>query len=194
MNEDQEPIIDEIVESAPAPDIPEEVTIEPNITSNLNKEIPPETIEFSKENTLNNLKPQENKYWRFAFKKNEHMNLLENTIKNIGLNLTVVFEMKQNTPDISILQGDNEVGKINLLLCDRRDANLPDKYYCKVYFYHFKDQEIYQAVKAAVVNFFENLKSNNTPLKEYGGKRKKGRTNKKRNMKRKKTMKRKLRK
>lgn len=166
--------------------------------------IPPETVDFSKEGLVKNLKPQENKYWRFAFKNEEHSKLLKDTIELIpNLNLTATFEIKQNTPDITIKKDvveDNEhsgieVGKINLLLCDRRDANLPEKYYCKVYFYHFKDQAIYQAVRAAVINFFDNLKSVNTPPKDVGGKRNKHKTHKKRRIvRRKKTSKRKQRK
>jgi hypothetical protein len=190
----QEPEIEEVVASAPPPIDTVVETSEP--IKKPDEEIPAETVEFSREKVINNLKPQENKYWRFSFKNENHTKLLENTIKQIPeLNLTVNFEMKQNTPDITIKQGDSEVGKINLLLCDRRDANLPEKYYCKVYFYHFKDQQIYQAVKAAVVNFFDNLKSFNTPLKDIGGKRNKHRTyKKKRIVRRKKTSKRKQRK
>lgn len=206
MNSHEESVeesVHEVEASAPPPliDIPAETT-ETVIKSE--EEIPPETVDFSKEKLVGNLKPQENKYWRFTFKNEDHSRLLKDTIKQIpDLNLTATFEIKQNTPDITIKKDvveDNEhsgieVGKINLLLCDRRDANLPEKYYCKVYFYHFKDQAIYQAVRAAVINFFDNLKSVNTPSKDIGGKRNKHKTHKKRRIvRRKKTSKRKQRK
>lgn len=199
MNEYDEDIPDEIITTVQ----PEETVVEPAINSQMDEgEIPAETIEFSKENIANSLKPQENKFWRFTFKDNANTNLFKNAIEKIPeLSLTVNFEIKQNTPDVSIKQGENEVGKINLILCDRRDANLPEKYYCKVYFYHFKDQRIYQAVKTAVINFFDNFKSNNKSnnktnniSKKEGGKRKICRTYKRRNIiRRKKTSKRKQR-
>ena len=199
MEYDDQEIPEEVIASAPPPmaDISEEPAV--NNSKQTEEEIPAETIDFSKENITNNLKPQENKFWRFTFKSSENTNSFKNAIEKIPeLSLTVNFEIKQNTPDVTIKQGENEVGKINLFLCDRRDANLPEKYYCKVYFYHFKDQKIYQAVKTAVINFFDNFKSNNktnnnTSMKT-GGRRKMIRTYKKKHIiRRKKTSKRKQR-
>jgi len=143
-----------------------ETVSEPETVSESETVIEPETVEFSK-NIVNQLKPQESKYWRFSFKNEANTNRLKSVIESIH-GLTVEFGVSQNTPDITIKQGENVVGKINLLLCDRRDANLPEKYYCKVYFYHFKNPALYEAVKTAIVNLFEGLK-------QTGGKRNKKR-------------------
>jgi hypothetical protein len=179
--QETEMMANEIVESAPPPE----------------EEILPETVEISNKQILNHLKPQESKYWRFSFKNDTNTNRLKGVIESIPkYNLTVKFETKQDTPDITIKDGQNEVGKINLLLCDRRDANMPEKYYCKLYFYHFKNNDLYQAVKSAVVNLFENFKGVSS-LREQGGARHKStkkhhRTHKKRrNIRRKKTLRRK---
>lgn len=175
----------EIMAAAPEP--VEEISSEP-IT--VNKEIPAETVEISqKDKILNHVKPQENKYWHFTFNTDANKNQLTRAIQSIpGYSLTVDYGIPQNTPDITLLMNGEVVGKIHLLLCDRRDANLPNKYYCKIYFYHFKDEKLYQDVKAAVINFFENFK----PIGEKGGKLnkvvKRHRTHKKRkNIRRKKT-------
>lgn len=160
----------------------DDIIIEPDLSQKENEikpeyigeenEIKPETVDISK-NIINHLKPQENKYWRFSFKNEENTNRLKSVIESIPeYNLTVEFGVPQNTPDIIIKQAENTVGKINLLLCDRRDANLPEKYYCKIYFYHFKNPILYQSIKTAVVNFFESFTNSNMIIKETkGGKR-----------------------
>lgn len=185
-------ITDDIISSAPPlnDEIPTETTIvEAEVED---KEIEPETVEFSK-NIVNHLKPQENKYWRFSFKNEANTNGLIKAIKGVQNNLTVEFGLPQNTPDITIKGPNGEIiGKINLLLCDRRDANLPEKYYCKIYFYHFKNSNQYQAIKTAIINFFENLKGTSIVSKGAGRKRHKKRVtikrkrlgNKKKSMKR----------
>lgn len=157
------------------------------------KEIPAETIEISNKSVISNLKPQENKYWHFSFKNEANKNELTQILQNIpGYNLTVEYGIPQNTPDITLKINDNIVGKLHLLLCDRRDANLPEKYYCKIYFYHFTNQKIFEAVKMTVINFFENFKTGENKI---GGKfkkiYKKTKTHKKRRInRRKKTSKR----
>lgn len=181
-------LTDDIISAAPetSPEISSETSIPEN------KEIQPETIEFSK-NIVNHLKPQENKYWRFSFKNEINMNDLIKAIKGVQSNLTVEFGIPQNTPDIIIKEPSGEtIGKINLLLCDRRDANMPEKYYCKIYFYQFKNSNQYDSIKTAVVNFFENLKRPSMISKETGGKRnrKRGTIKRKRYVNKKKSMKR----
>jgi hypothetical protein len=164
----------------------------PVIPSNSQKEVPAETIEISNKNIINHLKPQENKYWHFTFKNEANKNQMTRVLQNIpGYNLTVEYGIPVNSPDVTLKNNGETIGKIHLLLSDRRDANLPEKYYCKLYFYHFKNPELYQSVKTALVNFFENFKSNN----KTGGKRnklhKKIKTHKKRPIyRRKKTLKR----
>jgi hypothetical protein len=122
-------------------------------------EVPAETIEISaKERVLPHVKPQESKYWHFTL-EDANKNQLTKVLQSVpGYNLTVEYGVPQNTPDITLKMNGETVGKIHLLLCDRRDANLPEKYYCKLYFYHFKKPELFQAVKTSLVNFFENFK------------------------------------
>ena len=181
-------LTDDVISSAPPPI--EQTSQESTIIED--KDIEPETVEFSK-NLVNNLKPQENKYWRFSLKNEANTNGLIKAIKGVQSDLTVEFGIPQNTPDITIKEPSGEiVGKLNLLLCDRRDANLPEKYYCKIYFYQFKNQNKYQAIKTAVVNFFESLKGASMPSKETGGRRhkKRGTIKRKRIGNKKKSMKR----
>ena len=159
-------------------------------------EILAETIEIPKQNIIMYLKPQINKYWRFTFKNEANVDQLKKIIETTSnYGLTVEFGEAQNTPDITIKQGEVVIGKINLLLCDRRDANLPEKYYCKLYFYHFKNNELYQDIKSAVVNYFMNFKRVILPKRVIIQKRVEGKRNKthrkKRNIRRKKTLKRK---
>ena len=84
---------------------------------------------------------------------------MTNVLQNIqAYRLTVEYSFKLNTADIILKQQEEIVGKIHLLLCDKRDANLPSKYYCKLFFFYFKNNQLFQAVKTALVNFFENFK------------------------------------
>lgn len=158
------------------------------------QEVPPETVEIAEKNSiLGAIEPQDNKYWHFRFKNEANQNKLTEVIQDIpGYNLTVEYGVPQNTPDITIKQGDKTVGKIHLLLCDRRDANIPEKYYCKIYFYHFYDQTLFETVKAAIINFFERFRNAKVPPKEQGGakhRKRAHRTHKKRRVqRRKKTM------
>lgn len=149
-NPDFETQQESVVEASAPP-----VTLETKI-----EEVPAETIEISeKQKVLPHVKPQENKYWHFTLDE-ANKNQLTKMLQSIpGYNLTVEYGIPQNTPDITLKMNNEVVGKIHLLLCDRRDANLPDKYYCKIYFYHFKKPELFQTVKTSVVNFFENFKS-----------------------------------
>ena len=163
------------IEMEDNPDIPEpnfdgqEVNEIESSMPETEQEIPAETIEIANKNVINYLKPQENKYWHFSFKNESNQNQLTQTLQNIpDYALTVEYGVPQNKPDITLKMNDNVVGKIHLLLSDRRDVNLPEKYYCKIYFYHFTNPELYQAVKTSLVNFFENFK----PLK-IGGKKNK---------------------
>ena len=89
---------------------------------------------------------------------------MTNVLQNIqGYRLTAEYGVPINTADITLKHNGEVVGKIHLLLCDKRDANLPNKYYCKLYFYHFKNPQLFQAVKTALVNFFENFKVSQKP-------------------------------
>jgi hypothetical protein len=152
------------------------------LNSNEHNEIPAETIEISKEatqNVLKNVEKQKNKYWHFQF-KNENKEKLTEVLQTVpGYSLTASYGDKQNTPDITLQLGNEIVGKIHLLLCDRRDTNNKEKYYCKIYFYHFNDRKLYEAVKSAVINFFESFKSSNSSV-QGGKRRRRQQTHKKR--------------
>ena len=172
-------------------------------------EIPADIIEISREatnNILQNVEKQPSKYWHFQFKNDKEKENFTAVLTSVpGYKLTVEYGIKQDTPDITLMDSnENIVGKIHLLLCDRRDTNNREKYYCKIYFYHFKNPKMFEDVKAAVLNFFENFKgSQNNPSKNnqsknnqsvntqsMGGKRKR-RTYKKKRMNKKKTHRRK---
>ena len=129
------------------------------------EEVKPVTIEIAnKKAVLRHVKPQESKYWHFKFSDPRYTNQMTNVLQNIqGYKLTVEYGVPINTPDITLKLNGEVVGKIHLLLCDKRDANLPNKYYCKLYFYNFKNQQLFQAVKTALVNFFENFKTAQKP-------------------------------
>ena len=129
------------------------------------EEVKPVTIEITnKKAVLRHVKPQESKYWHFKFSDPRYTNQMTNVLQNIqGYRLTVEYGVPINTPDITLKMNGEIVGKIHLLLCDKRDANLPNKYYCKLYFYNFKSPQLFQAVKTALVNFFENFKVSQKP-------------------------------
>lgn len=146
----------------------------------------PETVEISEEakrKILQLVKPQESKYNHFQFKLQADTDKLTNTLQNIpGHTITVSYGIPQSTPDITLSENGKIVGKIHLLLCDRRDANKPEKYYVKLYFYHFTDSSLQEATKSALLSFFEsfrnvkqNNKHNNKLIVEKGGMRKRNR-------------------
>jgi hypothetical protein len=126
------------------------------------EEVKPETVHIrtNEKVILRHVKPQDIKYWHFKFSDPRHTNQLTNVLQNIRESrLTVEYSFKLNTADIILKQQGEIVGKVHLLLCDKRDANLPSKYYCKLFFFHFKNNQLFQAVKTTLVNFFENFKA-----------------------------------
>jgi len=125
------------------------------------EEVKPETVHIrtNEKTILRHVKPQDVKYWHFKFIDQKNTNQMTNVLQNIqAYRLTVEYSFKLNTADIILKQQEEIVGKIHLLLCDKRDANLPSKYYCKLFFFYFKNNQLFQAVKTALVNFFENFK------------------------------------
>jgi hypothetical protein len=169
----------EIVASAPPP--------EPESKPVATQKPEAETVEVSEEvkkKVLQLVKPQESKYNHFQFKSQADTDKLTNILQIIpGHNITVSYGIPQSTPDITLSENGQIVGKIHLLLCDRRDANKPEKYYVKLYFYHFIDSSLQNTVKSALVSFFEsfanqqsNKNNTRTPISlEKGGKRSKNR-------------------
>jgi hypothetical protein len=188
INESQAPQkVDEVISAEPEVEKP----VEPVRNQ---KKTYAETIEIQNNGVVSHLKPQETKNWRFSFKNEQNKNQLTKTLESIpGHRLTVEYDIKTEKPDITLKNEEGkEVGIINLLLCDRRDVNLPEKYYCKIYFGKFTDPTLYEAVKTAVVNFFESI---NNPSVTGGKRNKPRRTHKKRRViRRKKTLKHKYRK
>jgi hypothetical protein len=136
----------------------------------------------AKERILAKVQKQKNKYWHFQFKNDRDLDNLKKTIENIpNIPLTVIYNFEgQSHADVTLLQDNQEVGKIHFLLCDRRNSNLPEKYYIKLYFFNFKDNELFNKVKEVVTNYFNNIGINQR--KEIGGKRQKT-FRKKRNIK-----------
>jgi hypothetical protein len=49
------------------------------------------------------------------------------------------------------------IGKIHLLLFDRRDRYNHEKYYMKLHFFQFANDELFHKVKQAVTTFFNSL-------------------------------------
>lgn len=172
--------VDDIISSEPLP---------PKVLET--GKVEPETIEIvNKAAVLPYVKPQKSKFWHFEFTSPDNQNKLSNVLTSSNDSLTVEYGETQKSPDIMLKRGSDIVGKIHLLLCDRRDANLPEKYYIKLYFYDFVDNELYDNVKKNLINFFENFKSS---ASQQGGKKKRRhhRTMKKRRVNRKKTHRRK---
>ena len=172
--------VDDIISSEPLP---------PKVLET--GKVEPETIEIvNKAAVLPYVKPQKSKFWHFEFTSPDNQNKLSNVLTSSNDSLTVEYGETQKSPDIMLKRGSDIVGKIHLLLCDRRDANLPEKYYIKLYFYDFVDNELYDNVKKNLINFFENFKSS---APQQGGKKKRRhhRTMKKRRVNRKKTHRRK---
>jgi hypothetical protein len=189
---------DEIPELEETQIVDDIVSAEPLPPTNLETgKVEPETIEIvNKAAVLPYVVPQKSKFWHFQFKDVNNQTELTKVLESIPeFGLTVEYGDTQKSPDITLKDRNTQdiVGKIHLLLCDRRHANLPEKYYVKLYFYDFKDNQLYDAVKSKLTNFFENFKPITSNSAQQGGKKrsKKHRTMKKRRVNRKKTHRRK---
>lgn len=154
------------------------------------EELPSETIEIKNKSVLNYLIPRENKKWHFTLNdtNKEQLNKVLESIPGYN-GLTVEYAVKKDDAGITLKINGEDIGKIHFLLCDRPNVNLREKYYCKLHFYKFKNQDLYNKVKTALVNFFENFKPMNSTT---GGNRLKKRITLRKNkrMQRKKTNKR----
>jgi hypothetical protein len=71
------------------------------------------------------------------------------------------YGRKYDTDIIIRKQGDSNsakpIGKIHLLLFDRRDRYRLEKYYIKLHFFQFANDALFDKVKEAVSNFFNTL-------------------------------------
>ena len=137
-----------------------------------------ETIEISEEakkRILPHVQPQESKYYHFKFNSQSNIDKLTKVLQSVpNHNITATYGVPKSSPDITLSENGQIIGKIHLLLCDRRDANKPEKYYVKLYFYHFKDTLLQNIIKNMLVSFFENFSP--MPIQqvirsERGGKR-----------------------
>jgi hypothetical protein len=180
--------VDDIISSEP---LPPKVLDTPKMLES--GKVEPDTIEIvNKAAVLPYVKPQKSKFWHFEFISPENQKNLSNALTSSNTDLTVEYGETQKSPDITLKRGSEIVGKIHLLLCDRRDANLPEKYYVKLYFYDFIDAGLYDNVKKSLLNFFENFKSSSNTAQQGGKKKRRHhRTMKKRRVNRKKTHRRK---
>jgi hypothetical protein len=141
--QEQQEEINEVVESAPPAE----------------EYITPETIEITNKSVIPYLIPRENKNWHFILNDANEKQLTE--VLKIIPGLTVKYAEKKKDASITFKIDEEDVGKVHFLLCDRPSVNLPEKYYCKLHFYEFKNQELYNKVKTALINFFENFKQTN---------------------------------
>jgi hypothetical protein len=120
-------------------------------------DIKPELIELDKRKILPHVKPQKNKYWHFQLTEGNQAKLQRELETIPNYKLTATFGIPQNTADITLTQKNSIVGKIHFLLCDRRDANLPEKYYTKLFFFHFNDATLLNIIRNKLLNFFNAL-------------------------------------
>jgi hypothetical protein len=159
MEDDYQESTDEIITTSPPLVSEQSVKIVESIPTPTNPEA--ETVEISEEakkRVLPYVEPQESKYHHFMFKDSRNTDKLTKVFENIlGHTITVEYGIPQSSPDITLTEGGNVIGKIHLLLCDRRDANKPEKYYIKLYFYHFKDSSVMNMIKEKLINFFEKF-------------------------------------
>jgi hypothetical protein len=120
-------------------------------------EITAENIEIANKNVIQYLVPRENRKTHFTL-NDANKNKLTSTLKKIlGDNLTVEYADKKDDPGVTLTMNGEIVGKIHFLLCDAPNVNLPEKYYCKLYLFQFKNQDLYDKVKSTLINFFENF-------------------------------------
>jgi hypothetical protein len=73
---------------------------------------------------------------------------------------------RKHDTDIIIRKKDDSntakpIGKIHLLLFDRRDRYHSEKYYMKLHFFKFANDELFNSVKKAVTDFFNHLQPTN---------------------------------
>lgn len=174
--------IEEVKASIPLPSETESVSKEnesneneTNENTSESKGINAENIEIANKNVIQYLVPRENKKTHFTLDENNEKKLTSTLKSILGNELTVVYADKKKDPGMTLLMDDEEVGKIHFLLCDAPNVNLPEKYYCKLFFYDFKDQDLYNKVKSTLINFFENFNGQNNTS---GGKRVKRRITK----------------
>jgi hypothetical protein len=96
----------------------------------------------------------------FQFKTKEMERRFQQMIEQIP-DLTVRFDYgKEDKSDILLVSSSDPtqiVGKLHLLLVDRRDRGDPSKRYVKVHLFHMKDPQQFEHVRQRVTDFFEKI-------------------------------------
>jgi len=98
------------------------------------------------------------KQHHFRFKhKTEHTRLI-NIWKQFDPSITVMLnESGKNNVDMTLMRGDQTVGKIQFLHFDRRDRSIRSKHYVKLYLYQFEDSSLFEKTKQLMINFFQSF-------------------------------------
>ena len=96
----------------------------------------------------------------FQFKTKEMERRFQQMIEQIP-DLTVRFDYgREDKSDILLVSSSDPtqiVGKLHLLLVDRRDRGDPSKRYVKIHLFHMKDPHQFELVRQRVVEFFEKM-------------------------------------
>ena len=96
----------------------------------------------------------------FQFKTKEMERRFQQMIEQIP-DLTVRFDYgREDKSDILLVSSSDPtqiVGKLHLLLADRRDRGDPSKRYVKIHLFHMKDPQQFELVRQRVVDFFEKM-------------------------------------
>ena len=101
----------------------------------------------------------------FQFKTKEMERRFQQMIEQIP-HLTVRFDYgREDKSDILLVSSSDPtqiVGKIHLLLVDRRDRGDPSKRYVKIHLFHMKDPQQFELVRQRITNFFEKMGQSRT--------------------------------
>ena len=108
---------------------------------------------------------QSQPHTHFRLKHQSDREKLLHAIQNASTTVPIVasydYGRKHNTDIIIRKVGDSNsakpIGKIHLLLFDRRDRYHSEKYYMKLHFFKFANDEVFNSVKQAVTDFFNRL-------------------------------------
>jgi hypothetical protein len=96
----------------------------------------------------------------FQFKTKEMERRFQHMIEQIP-DLTVRFDYgREDKSDILLVSSSDPtqiVGKLHLLLVDRRDRGDPSKRYVKIHLFHMKDPQQFELVRQRVTDFFEKI-------------------------------------
>ena len=96
----------------------------------------------------------------FQFKTKEMERRFQQMIEQIP-DLTVRFDYgREDKSDILLVSSSDPtqiVGKLHLLLADRRDRGDPSKRYVKIHLFHMKDPQQFELVRQRIVDFFEKM-------------------------------------